>query len=286
MSQQSQTIATIIVPLDGSELAEAAVPVAAAIAQAGGAHINLVTVALTYEVSVQAQIDALTRHGIDKVRAELQTRFPEVTQVVLAGDPAKEIAGHAISIGADLIVMATHGRTGLKKLLLGSVADNLLSESHVPVLLVKDGSGEHAPSVVAPASFKRIVFPLDGTEPGSAATPIAMELARLLNAWTVLVNVIEDGGVNRAETQSYEIAGNFEKAELAVELQVLSGDPGRAIAEFASEEPESLVVMSSLGATGVARGTHRGSVADYVVKHANAPVLIVPPRGFLGSVVE
>lgn len=286
MSQQSQAVTTIVVPLDGSDLAEAAIPVAAAIALPGGARINLVTVALTYELPVDAQMDTITRRGLNRAQAELESKFPGVTQTVLAGDPAQEISKHAGAIDADLIVMATHGRSGLRKLLLGSVADKLITMSSVPVLLVKGDGGEPVPPLGTPASFKRIVLPLDGSEPSAAAAPIAMELARLLNAETALVYVDEGGGAGKPESQAREIASRFDAAGLAARVQVIDGDPGHSIAEFTSEVEGSLVVMSSLSATGIAKGTHRGSVTDYVIKNARAPVVVVPPRGYLGPVIN
>lgn len=286
MSEQSPVFATIVVPLDGSELAEVAIPVAAAIAMPGGVRINLVTVVLTYEVPVDAQMDTLTRHSLKKAHADLESRFPGVTQTVLAGVPAQQIVKHANAIDADLIVMATHGRSGLRKLLLGSVADQVLALSGVPVLLVKGGDGDRALSVATPASIKRIVLPLDGSEPGAVAAPYAVELVRLLEAESVVIYVDEDRGTDQSRNQANEIAGRFDAAGLVANVREVSGDPGPAISEIASEQPGTLVVMSSLSATGIAKGTHRGSVADYVIKHAKSPVMVVPPTGHLGLVIQ
>lgn len=286
MAQNSPTFATIVVPLDGSELAEAAIPVAAAIALPSGARINLVTVALTYAVPVDAQIDTLTRYGLKRALADLESRFPGVTKTDLAGDPSHEIVKHANSIDADLIVMATHGRSGFRKLLLGSVADRVITTSSVPVLLVKGVDSDNAPSAASPTLINRIVLSLDGNEPGAEAARYGMELARLLGAETVVVYVDEDGMAEQARRQANEVAGRFDEKGRVANVRELDGAPGPAISEAASEQPHTLVVMSSLSATEIAKGTHRGSVADHVVKHAEALVMVVPARGYLRQAVK
>lgn len=286
MSQQLPEIASILVSLDGSDLAEAALPPALAIVLPGGADIHLLTVALTYDIPVSAQLDTVTRTSLGKTQFELQSRIPGVTQTTLAGDPAEQISKHASKIDADLIVMATHGRSGFKKLLLGSVSDKVLTQAKVPVLLVKENQdGRHRPTY-EPASISRILVPLDGNEAGAAAAPYGMAMANLLNAEAVLVYVDEGEGVDRAKAQAEKVAARFDEEGLTASVRSASGEPGPVIAKLASEEPESMVVMSSLSATGIARGTHRGSVTDYVVKNCVAPVLVVRPVGYIGPVIE
>jgi len=122
MTDGLPTIQNIVVPLDGSELSEAALPTAAAIAEAADAHMDLVTVALTYDAPLETQMDSLTRNALARAEAAVLARHPKVGQTVLAGVAAEEIAAHARKSSADLVVMATHGRTGLRKFVLGSVA--------------------------------------------------------------------------------------------------------------------------------------------------------------------
>ena len=284
MSNNLPTFETIVVPVDGSELSEAAVPVASAIATPSGARINLVTVVLTYQVPVTSQLDTVTRQSITRIHAGLQARFPGVTQTLLAGDPPEEISNHARSVDAGLIVMATHGRSGLRKLLLGSVADKLVSICPVPVLLVRQ-NGPLPSSPTSPAEFDRIAIPVDGHEASTAAVPIAIELARLMSLEAVLIYVDEGhGDVDAMRKQANATAERFEASGVTAKIQPSFGEPGKVISEIANK-PGTLVVMASLSATGIARGTHRGSVADYIVKHSTAPVMIVPPKGYLGPVV-
>lgn len=286
MFNETPSIATIVVPLDGSNLAELALPIATAIAGPSGARISLTTVALSYQVPVDSQVDVLTRGRLNIAHTELQARFSNVTKTVLAGDPVQEISNHASAIGADLIVMATHGRSGIRKLLLGSVTNSLLSMSRVPTVVVRGAETDQVESIADPATINRIVLPLDGSETGLIAVPYALELARLLEAETVIVHVDEGVNSGRVRDQIEVVKHRFESAGLASRPLLATGNPGQAIAETAAENPFSMVVMSSLSATGIAKGTHRGSVADYVIKHSTAPVLIVPPTGYLGPAVE
>lgn len=95
-SQNKTTFSTIVIPLDGSPLAETAVPYGVAIGGYTGARMNLVTVVLSHSVPLNEQMDELTRRTLKRAHDDLQTRFPGVTQTILAGDPPKEIAKHEI----------------------------------------------------------------------------------------------------------------------------------------------------------------------------------------------
>lgn len=284
MQEQLPSIENIIVPLDGSDLAEAALPIATAIASASGAHIDLVTVALTYEVPLDNQMDTLTREALHRAEAAIRARHPKVGQTVLAGTPADEICNYARESMADLIVMATHGRSGLRKLILGSASDRVISLSSVPVLLVRASSREAAELSAEEQKIRRIVLPLDGREATPKAVPHALSLAKTLSTEVVLVTADEGGSMEAAERQLRAFSNLFEEQGITVSEEVKLGKPGEVIAGTAHED--DLIIMSSLGATGVAKGAHRGSVADYVIKNAAAPVLVVVPRGYLGSALE
>lgn len=281
MQNQLPKIQNIIVSLDGSDLAEAALPIATAIATAADAHIDLVTVALTYDVPLDTQMDSLTRNALHKAEAAIRARHPKVGRTILAGAPAEELAAYASKSEADLIVMATHGRSGLSKLFLGSVADRLISLSSVPVLLVRAKAGSTVDLLSDEMKVERVILPLDGSESTPTAVPHALSLAKLLASEVVLVYADEGGSTESAERQLRAFADVFDQQGIVVSEVVIQGKPGEVIASAANSQ--DLIIMSSLSATGVAKGSHRGSVADYVIKNASAPVLVVSPQGYLGT---
>ncbi len=286
MPDELPAIKNIIVPLDGSDLSETALPIVSALAAAADAHIDLVTVALTSEVPLKSQMDSLTQQALHRAEAALLAKHHKVGRKILAGVPADEISAYAATSNADLIVMATHGRSGFRRLILGSVADRLISQSHVPVMLVRASGDEPTGSSLADAKIEQIILPLDGRESTPAAVPFALVLAKLFGAGTILLYVDEGVDPEPGQRQLRAFAGVFGELGLNAETRSVDGEPGEAIADVASLTEHSMVVMSSLSATGVARGSHRGSVADYVVKNSEVPVLIVPPRGYLGAALE
>ncbi len=145
----------ILVPLDGSTLAEAALPHAVAVARRFEASLTLLQVVTTLPVA--AAIDAGATAGaetvmsVEALEASEQAAHEYLDQVtqrrelgdipvqakVVRGRPAREIARLARGEGVDLIVMSTHGRSGLGRLVFGSVADQVLRESGIPILLVR-----------------------------------------------------------------------------------------------------------------------------------------------------
>jgi nucleotide-binding universal stress UspA family protein len=133
----------ILVALDGSELAEAVLPQAEGLARATGAALLLVRA-----VNVPATVVAATAGDAGMVSPELldeaiaqrlQARGLQVSWEVVEGEPSEALIDAARRHHCDLIAIATHGRTGLPRAVLGSVADRVVRESHLPVLLVRPG---------------------------------------------------------------------------------------------------------------------------------------------------
>lgn len=99
-------------------------------------------------------------------------------------DVVRTIAAHAAALGTDLIVICTHGHGGLRDLLFGSVAQQVLSGGTIPVLLIQPAAGKQAPF-----ACRRILVPLDGTGPSEAALPVASALAAACGAEVLLAHV-------------------------------------------------------------------------------------------------
>src|SRR6266536_520409 len=127
--------AKLLVPLDGSPEAATALPAARTLAAALGASMRVVRV--VPDQAIVATAEAAT--NLRAVERELAGDGIVVSSSVAYGDPAEQIVAEAERYHADFIVMATHGRTGLSRAVLGSVADGVLTHSHVPVVLVRPG---------------------------------------------------------------------------------------------------------------------------------------------------
>lgn len=233
--------------------------------------------------------DEWSKHGV-----------PVRTRVVL-GPPAEAILDMADEERADLIALATHGRGGIGRFLLGSVAERVAHHAQVPVLLLRAASlarqgGEDT------HLCRRILVPLDGSDLAQAVLPVAYDLARCTAASVVLLRVIPEpvmdiveapaklllGNLPRDSTHDkrieYEretaqrsldaVAHTFVAREIPVETLVRFGQPAETILDVAQSVGADLIAMATHGCSGIRRFL-LGSVADRVVRHAHVPVVLV-----------
>ena len=294
----------ILVPLDGSELAEGALPLAAELARRSGARVELVHVHVPISPEpihveglpvIDEHMRSLRRDHerayLEGMRARLG---PDVaaSAVLLDGPVAASLAAHARARGAWLIVLTTHGRGGLERIWLGSAADELTRVSPVPVLLVRP---EH--SAAAPR-FGRILVPLDGSQPSEAILEHAAGLARYADAELVLFEAVQPVGAavwlpagelsvpagDLLQRQQETARASLEKAARplrAAGLRVrtrleVAGSVAGAILAAAEAEHADLVALATHGRSGLARAA-LGSVADKVVRASRTPVLLFRP---------
>jgi nucleotide-binding universal stress UspA family protein len=275
----------IVVPLDGTAESNTALPVARTFARATAGAISLVRVRTGGETSedIRAQ---LTRVADELTSATLQVRT-----VVRDGDPADEILAEVRAQDADLIVMRTHGRSGLGRMVLGSVAQRLLTEAQVPVVLVRPG-GRRLDRV------RSVLVPVDGSPGGAIALGAALGLAqstgaalRLLQVTVPIASYVYAGAAWHSgayidaawDEEALAAATTYVNglcARLTARLPAISGEAviatsvADAIVDRAREQGCDLIVMSSHALTGVARAI-LGSVADAVVRKADCPVLVI-----------
>jgi nucleotide-binding universal stress UspA family protein len=305
---------SILVPLDGSAFAEQALAFAVALGRAAKAKLRLVLVhqhpdaPTTPEATkLYTKIELATRRAerdyLNRVADRLkQDGYPGVTRVVLAGEPGPRLAEDAAEWGPSLIVMSTHGRGPLARAWLGSVADFVVRHVAVPVLLVRPTEGELSP-VAAGNGAGPILVPLDGSRLSEAALAPAADIARLLGAALSLVRVVRP--VAAATGISVPIAAGYDERLTALCRQeaqdyldgfaerlhrdgvrasataVLGESVAGTILDLARSEPVRLIALATRGRGGVRRLT-LGSVADKVVRGADAPVLICPAKGRWG----
>jgi nucleotide-binding universal stress UspA family protein len=291
----------IIVPLDGSQTAESVLPYARALATQLKLPVELIAAidlsALAPNVS-PGQGLFLDRLADDEGRrlseylVAIAKSFAgaEVVCRVVKG-PAAEVILNAAADAEALVNMATHGRSGLDRFLLGSVAEKVLRATNNPLLLVR--AGEHS-SAEGQTPFQAILVPLDGSELAEKALPAVIDLACKLNLKVILfrayaIPVVGLGGAGfyameidsvmaalRADATEYlqTQADHVRSAGVReVSCAVQEGLGADEIIKFA-QNSDCLIAMSTHGRSGIERWA-LGSVTEAVVRHVNAPVLIV-----------
>ena len=275
----------ILVPLDGSEEARAALPYAQALA-APGTEIVLLTV-----LSADAQADA-ARAALEDAAQRPRVAGYTVQTEVAVGDPAQRILDTAAHAGAGTIVMVSHGRGAVGRLIHGSVADRVARESIVPVMVVR--AAGVAPG---PVGITRLVVPLDGSPFAEQSLPVATEISRRLGTPLYLVRAVDPAelmppAVGMGEAIPFEIYDDAEKEMehaardyldrtaqtlrgqgLPVATAVLSGPPAAAIVE--ATQLGDVVVICSHEQTGVMRWL-LGSVAEQLTREDQSPIILVP----------
>lgn len=299
----------ILVPLDRSVIAEQAVGQAALIARRAHAAIDLVTVHVPFPFAgfsnepwddKEAAAEATY---LETIRAELRSGSEvPASYVVLNGEPADHIRLRALDVGADLIVMTTHGRTGFSRLWLGSVADSVIRHSTVPVLLLRPAKSSRG-RTAARHAFKRILVPLDGSALAADALGPATDLAAATGATLVLLRVVlpvpmataydpaiplayqplipdeqATAGVAADARREIETIASRLREDTGLDVSanvVVDGQVADAIVEFAQTHDVDAIAMSTHG-----RGATRwllGSVADKVLRGSGLPVLLRRP---------
>ncbi len=296
-------VRNIVVPLDGSALAERALPPAEALARAAGARLLLVRVVTDDGGSVAGGSDA--REYLDGIARASHERGVEATTAVLSGEAAAAIVDEARRQGADLIAMATHGRGGLGRWVYGSVAEAVLARATAPTLLVRAWQAGHGPAPLRPGG--RLLVPLDGSDFAEEALPVATGLADTLGGEIVLLRAVARSDLpfgpdailapllqreldeERAQAEDYlrRVAERFAREGRAVRTEVRVGRPDLEMAagvieSVGREYSAALVVMASHRYTGMNR-LLLGSVADGVVRHGTLPLLLVRPQGQGGT---
>jgi nucleotide-binding universal stress UspA family protein/predicted transcriptional regulator len=305
----------VLVPLDGSKLSELALPWAAYLARTRKASLVLAQAvpwpvlptdglisgyvpADVYEDVLSAERDSATTY-LERLRSELASDDLRVDIIVKEGAPGTVVLNLADELAFDTIVMATHGRGGLTRAVLGSVALQIVQNALIPVLLVR-ASGEVAPST---PSFDRLLVPLDGSLFAERALDMATELAQP-GSTVVLVRAeaaprstpdyerlqsgldasVDEAGRSAIEYLSHVVQTQVPTA-LNTQTDVRLGAPPEQILAAATAHHADVIVMATHGRTGPSRWW-LGSVADSVARHADRPVLLVSARALVARVSE
>lgn len=314
---------SFMIGLDGSPLAESVLPYVELLATSSGAEVILVraipegeTIELVDDgtqqtdpyssasssptvdttggelITDEASFDE-ARNYLEGIATRLTNRGIRVRSLVVAGDPASVIVDEAAHHHADAIILATHGRSGLGRLLYGSVAEAVLENSTVPVFLAKVSRGRLTLTTVG----TKILVPLDGSALAEEALPHAVDLARALGAKLHLVRVVVPAHTYWAgemaafsyvsptmiddeerEATSYldDLVARCQTEGVAATRSVRVENAALGIVATAEDEGVSFIVMATHGRTGLMR-TLLGSVALQVLHESDVPILLVHP---------
>ncbi len=269
---------TILVPHDGSDLSARALSSARILAGRLGESVHLLAV-----VDEPADADT-TRDMLNDFAAPLVSEGIPYEVEVRAGAAADEIVNAAEAVGASMIVMSTHGRSGLSRLVHGSTAAAVIHRATVPVLAV--------PPIEKPATFApgRIVVPVEQPELPAGLAELTVRLATLFDAaidvvkvvpWTSTVAVAAEAGLVAAQIEQELEAEALQTVEQVrgslgyakSHGAVLRGSPGAELATYGRSFGAGLFAMGTRARAGLARMV-LGSTAEHVISEAVAPVLL------------
>jgi nucleotide-binding universal stress UspA family protein len=276
----------VIVPLDGSNGAEIALPYAADLARAFKSEVTLVTVAETGTPDKSHLFEAYLK----RVSGELERSGIRVSASVLEGKPADEILKLEVREKADIAVIAARGASGGNPQLPGSIASKILSGSSKPVLLVR---AAHAPG--AGRLIKRILVPLDGSPMSERSLKIVEPMAAGLGAEIVLFQAVEpvryvpgfetmvpnvvlpsDDEIKRSAGKYLaDVAGPLKGRGARVSSAVVADAPAEAIIDYADSGNIDLIAMTTHGFSGIKRWVF-GSTTQKVLQAGSKPVLVIP----------
>ncbi|HVJ68905.1 MAG TPA: universal stress protein [Caulifigura sp.] len=297
----------ILVPVDFSEQASQALRYGIALARSTGAELFLLHVvqeltpigagsgALSFKTAGEyaKEVEQQAQEGLLKMLPVEMTDGLRVRRRTVIGFPWQDVVEFARSNEIDMICLGTHGRSGFKRLVLGSVAEKVVQHAHCNVLAVRTPEGQDVPTDQSPPAFRRVLVPTDFSDCSELAVTEGASWSARFNAELHLLHVVEDNSPSVAETsrshpvfQTYyqELLRGGEKrlseatvaglpAE-AIRRKVEVGDPIDKINRYAAEQGIELIVMGTHGRQGPSRWLI-GSVAERVVRSAPCPVLVV-----------
>jgi nucleotide-binding universal stress UspA family protein len=290
------TFQTIVCAVDFSDQSRVALIRAAAWARHFGARLTVVTVvepllanaaAAVYDMDLaREEVLPELRAFVEKVQSD-GIVLPPWDAIVLTGEPADQIVGYQ---PADLIVIATQGLSGYRKLLLGSTTERVLRQTRVPVLVVPPGEQT---AVIKDATLQvgRVLAPVDFDSACVTDAQAAADIAEALGAPLLMLHVVAPvRGLDRlrsalethnriqgelAGQQMQRLAAGIQGGE--VETSIVSGPPAEEIARIAVDRGAGLIVMGLRGQTRLF-GARPGSIAYRVLGLAPAMILALPPR--------
>lgn len=293
----------MLIPLDGSKTAENVLPYGRILARTFQIPVELMEVldiaGMASHVAAEKarRLDTVVTEGersSEQYLKKIASSFSGVNVgcTVERGRPEDVIVEKAAADKTTLIAMATHGRSGMSRWLLGSIAEKVLRAATNPLLLVR--ASEEA-LTEGEAVLRSIIVPLDGSELAESVLPTAVKFARLLNVGMVLFRTYElpasayygrenhlpnyEELKNRVKEQAQDYLDKRIEAIKAEGVQrvssvLIEGSGPNEIIDYARKTPNALITMCTHGRSGVKRWV-LGSVTEKVVRHSGDPVLVM-----------
>jgi nucleotide-binding universal stress UspA family protein len=292
----------ILVPLDGSALAEVALPYAEELSGRLGSKVTLIFVSELVNDSYQRMRQLYLQNIVEVTKKAAEAYLPksdkkqtiQVNSVAFDGNPAEQIVEYANKEDIGLIIMSTHGQSGITRGALGSIANKVVRATTRPVALIR--AKGYRTDMRRTGILTKLLMTLDGSKLSEASIPYAAELASRLGANVVLLRVMgmsygafsstgeafiayyseEQMEADRTLAKNYleSIAGQLKQRGVNVETQVRFGDAAEEIISLASDIHADLVVMSTHGRSGIGRWVF-GSVAEKVLYEGYTPLMLV-----------
>jgi len=293
-------VSSILCPVDFSEGSRAALCYAAALADYSGAHLTVITVddpllakAAAMEMlepPLAAQSEAELRRFSDDVLPHLGARATMLRFRVATGKPATEILREAHATNAGLIVIGSHGRSGLQKMFFGSTTERVLRETTVPVLITRDTRPASISLPEVARTIHRVLAPVDLTSASACQVRFAAGIAEQLRVPLIVAHVVEPifvpmgvrrtlagaDAVRRAEIEAALTALEASIApRVSMESVVATGAPAEEIIRIAHTRGANLIVMGLH--SGGMLGPRMGAVTYRVLCSTKALVVALPP---------
>lgn len=301
MSSTAQSIDAVLLPTDGSDDALVGAKRGIDLAAAVDAEVHVLSVADTTDLDTPSLVldtdavaderDALEEGAEEAVKtvatvAQEQAPSLEITTAVERGTPFQCIDDYAETADIDLIAMGTKGRTGLERVVLGSVTENVLRTVDIPVLAVPPAAAD---SSITPGTVEDVLLPTDGSDGAAAAVDWGVHLADVFDAMVHALYSADTSRLTMGSTPSTILSELERTGETALEAvrerakasggsvtgTVANGPPARVILNYADENAADLIVLGTHGRSGLERHL-LGSVTENVVRGADIPVFCVP----------
>lgn len=258
-------IRKILVPLDGSATAERILPHVVGLVQRTSAQVLLVHMTGRRRAAIAAGEAYLAAQ-----QAAWRDRLGEIAVRVVPGRPDPGIVDTAVAAGADLIAMTTHARTGLRRVLFGSVANAVLARSPLPLFLAQPH--------IEPAPIQTLLAPMDGSSRAELILPYLKDLGHGPGVQVTLLWVAPE---ERAGMPTRTVSRHLEAAraqlaahEVAVTLAVRRGDAVQKILAVAKVDAVDLIALTTHGRSGLEK-VEFGSVTEEVLRLSLVPLLVL-----------
>jgi nucleotide-binding universal stress UspA family protein len=296
IKRSDSVIEKVIVPLDGSVTAEIALPYAQELIARRGAELTLLFVkeAQDYrsENIIQAYLDSLVKKSIEAASVYLQGKTKpnfKIQTKILTGQPAEEILKFVENLEGGRIIMASHGQSGVgTRWTLGSVADKVARATTKPITMIR--ADREKPAIHAKGLLHTILVPLDGSKRAEIILPYVKEMAKLVDAEVILLQVLQiqlvtykmievpvpEETKQAARDYLEGLVADLKKEGINARYEIWEtrGDVAGEIVEYTEKKLVDLVAMSTHGHTGPSRWM-MGSVSNKVLRQGNAPLMLV-----------